>query len=934
VHPRHTTLLRAISAFALTAVVCGAFAARPDPRTPAQKSIDALLNAARYDTARTLTITSLREAETRGDSAGVGALAFRFGRVSVTLGHQATAQRELDRAIRLTEASRDTANLTQALLFRGFVHRDRKEFDEAMAMFERARELSRRAHIASSEGDATYNIAYRELRRGNLDAARPGYLRAMELWQSTGDSFLVASGGNALGNLYTVLGEVDSARYWYNQSLRISRTNGYPFYELWSRNNLGDLGRRLGNYEVALEHYRAALAIGRRIKFDRGMAWPSLNMALTLSYLGQRDLAFEYLDECLAVCRRAGFKDLEVASTITAGVLHLEAGRNGQAAAQFRRILDQEYVYEANSRSEAAYGLSLALAEMDSVRQAIDVLAPHVSPRASATHHLGQPYFELEYANLLRRAGRYRESLERMDAVQAGLGSGSSSQLCEVVRLLESSCLRQIGDREGAMRALSVALDSLEAARSHFAQADVREAYGLHRMGDVIEGCRVMLEYPPDAPRADRVRRYYDTLQRFKTRTLLERIRDPRGEPGPRVGGALARSLTLAQLQHDVLRPGELLLDVFVSRDEAHLFAVSVDSCRMVALPGARSRLADQVRLFADLLSSADHATRDSYPAERLAGMQQALGASVLASVGDLVAGAQQLVVAPDGFYSSIPFGTLMLDDATMLMERVEVLEVPSASVLEWARRRAAHRARAASLLAVDGGAERGLAGARHEVLSLERRYAGVHVVPLGAGVLDSLARHAESGCILHIAAHARVNDASPWQSGFVLTSEDPEELSAPTLRAWQIARAHLPYEMSVLAGCETAGGRATNGEGVLGLTSAFLSAGVPVVVSSRWRVDDRVTAVLMQHFYDRLAAGESVASALRAAQLAVRANRRTRHPFYWAGFAVAGDGSRVLPPVVPAGGVRWWVPAVAGAVVLGLAGWTVRRRRGASARA
>jgi CHAT domain-containing protein len=133
---------------------------------------------------------------------------------------------------------------------------------------------------------------------------------------------------------------------------------------------------------------------------------------------------------------------------------------------------------------------------------------------------------------------------------------------------------------------------------------------------------------------------------------------------------------------------------------------------------------------------------------------------------------------------------------------------------------------------------------------------------------------------------------------------------------------------MGVLAGCETAGGRPTNGEGVLGLTSAFLSAGVPVVVSSRWPVDDRATAVLMQHFYDRLAAGESVSSALRDAQLAVRANRRTSHPFYWAGFAVIGDGTRVLPPVMARTRRGLWVTVAGTALLVGLAGWTWRKRQ------
>jgi hypothetical protein len=115
----------------------------------------------------------------------------------------------------------------------------------------------------------------------------------------------------------------------------------------------------------------------------------------------------------------------------------------------------------------------------------------------------------------------------------------------------------------------------------------------------------------------------------------------------------------------------------------------------------------------------------------------------------------------------------------------------------------------------------------------------------------------------------------------------------------------------------------------VLGLTSAFLSAGVPVVVSSRWAVDDKVTADLMGYFYDGLARGANVATALRDAQAAVRRNPGTRHPFYWAGFSVVGDGTRVIAPVRLAGRFNHWGLIYRFVfVLLGALAWRIYRRR------
>ena len=212
------------------------------------------------------------------------------------------------------------------------------------------------------------------------------------------------------------------------------------------------------------------------------------------------------------------------------------------------------------------------------------------------------------------------------------------------------------------------------------------------------------------------MRRFYDTLQRFKTRTLLERIRDPRGEHSTPAGDALTHGITLEQLQGDVLQPGELLLDLFVSPQQTYLFAVSADSCRMVLLPGGHSRLSSQVFLYADLMATSERATRDAYPPARMMSLQQTLGHSLLEPAGDLITAAQHVVVAPDGFFAAIPFGTLILEDGRMLMETRDVVEVPSASVLEWARSSHPATSEAACLVTVDGGgSNHGLKGARRE---------------------------------------------------------------------------------------------------------------------------------------------------------------------------------------------------------------------------
>jgi CHAT domain-containing protein len=94
-----------------------------------------------------------------------------------------------------------------------------------------------------------------------------------------------------------------------------------------------------------------------------------------------------------------------------------------------------------------------------------------------------------------------------------------------------------------------------------------------------------------------------------------------------------------------------------------------------------------------------------------------------------------------------------------------------------------------------------------------------------------------------------------------------------------------------VLSACQTGLGQEVRGEGLMGLTRAFLYAGAPRVIVSLWNVNDRATAELMTNLYrSMLREGKRPAAALRQAQLEMRKQKQWESPYYWAAFVEHGE--------------------------------------------
>jgi CHAT domain-containing protein len=103
-----------------------------------------------------------------------------------------------------------------------------------------------------------------------------------------------------------------------------------------------------------------------------------------------------------------------------------------------------------------------------------------------------------------------------------------------------------------------------------------------------------------------------------------------------------------------------------------------------------------------------------------------------------------------------------------------------------------------------------------------------------------------------------------------------------------------------VFSACETGLGGAVRGYGLFGMHRILASVGAESTLLSMWKVDDEATSEFMNLFYSELIKGNTMDIALARAQDRMISDpefkaRGWSHPYYWAGWQLAGNMSPVI---------------------------------------
>ncbi|MBF2027471.1 MAG: CHAT domain-containing protein [Oscillatoriales cyanobacterium C42_A2020_001] len=150
----------------------------------------------------------------------------------------------------------------------------------------------------------------------------------------------------------------------------------------------------------------------------------------------------------------------------------------------------------------------------------------------------------------------------------------------------------------------------------------------------------------------------------------------------------------------------------------------------------------------------------------------------------------------------------------------------------------------------------------------------------------EAITRQMSNARLIHFATHGLLDDLGGVGVPGALALA-PTQTSDGLLSTNEILNLSLQAaELVVLSACDTGRGQIT-GDGVIGLSRSFISAGAPSVVVSLWSVPDDATAVLMTEFYQNLQQTNK-AQALRQAMLTTM--KQYPNSRDWAAFTLVGE--------------------------------------------
>lgn len=789
--------------------------------------------------------------------------------------------------------------------------------------------------VGSRGNEAGYlcNIAMAHYSVGEVQKALDTLDQALAIIRADKIDFIEPYAFGLQGTILNSLGEYERAIESYEKALSRARQFGMSEGERAVLSNMGDTYSHASQYEKAIETY--GMALGVKVPGDPREIDPGRLVRLADVYLtsGNARKALELMEQALPLFQENEKRERAGALEIL-GRVYLKLNEPKKAMAALNAASNEtQKIGESGELTRLALDLARAhklLGNLEEARTQSDACLARIEASRS---RLINPEMRSSYFATQQEAYYFQVDL-LMELARKNPGKGfeqlalEASETRRARSLIEGLIASRTDLRKG------VALKLLEQEKLLGQRLNAKQEFRLRLIGGPHRDEQVV---ETDKEMATLLAQYQSTQDEIK-------------KSSPAYSALVQPQILTASEIQQLMTTDTLLLEYSLGSERSFLWAVTADSVNTYSLAPQNEIEAATKNMYGLLISRQPQRgeTQQQYLArvkDADAQMERkvaALSQILLGPVADQL-GKKRLVIVTDGSLGYLPFAALPSPGTAKVPRTLiadhEIVYLPSASTLPVLRREAASRAKTPKTLAVladpvfdqgDSRVSKGLngsananqqvnspgigkralrdAGLLEEGVPLARlpfsrqeaetitalTPAGESFKALGfsANLSTAISPEISRYRIVHFATHSLVNPTHPYLSGLLLSLVD--EQGKPQdgfLSLNQIYNLNLPADLVVLSACQTATGKEVKGEGIIGLTRAFMYAGAPRVVASLWKVDDAATAEFIKRFYvGMFKKGLRPAAALQAAQMEMSQSKLWSSPYYWAGFVLQGD--------------------------------------------
>ncbi|MEB3220411.1 MAG: CHAT domain-containing protein [Nostocales cyanobacterium 94392] len=774
------------------------------------------------------------------------------------------------------------------LLEQGYEQHETSQFQAALLSWEKALQIYREIKDRQGEGTVlgSFGIAYRYT--GDYPKAINYQQQSLVIAKEIKDRLGEANALGNLGNVYDSLGDYPKAIEYQQQSLVIAKEIKYRKGEANALGNLGNVYDSLGDYPKAIDYHQQHLEIAREIKHRKGEGNALGNLGLAYLYLGDYPKSIEYQQQRLEIAREIKDRQGEGQSLGNLGIAYVSLGDYSKAIKYQQQTLDiLREIKDRQGEGAALANLGNAYSYLEDYPKAIEYHQQHLRIAREIKDRQGE--------------GQSRNNLGVVYYRQGNLALAEST-LIEGIKVRESLRGRELKDNQKV---------SIFDKQSNTYRTLQQVLIAQNKTDAALE-----------IAERGRGRAFVELLASRLSTNSQEKFPTPPN---------IAEIKKTAQSQNAILVQYSVIYDEFkitgkqkIKESELYIWVIKPTGEVIFRKADLKALWQKENTSLTQLINN----TRDSMgvvdisrghgalkPAETEANTQtnqtqnlKQLHKLLIQPIAKHLPNNpnEKVIFIPQESLFLAPFPALQDEKGKYLIEKHTILTAPSIQVLDLTRQQKLAKPKQKD---TSPGQSLIVGNPTMPITSLQPEGEKIKLPPLkgaekeaitiaslpllnskpligDAATETSIVAKMPQAKYIHLATHGLFDDIRGLGSAIALapSNQDDGLLTAEEIFNF---KQKLKADLVVLSACDTGRGKIT-GDGVIGLSRSFISAGVPSVIVSLWSVDDGSTAFLMTKFYQNLERNPDKAKALREAMLETK--KKYSQPLQWAAFTLIGE--------------------------------------------